>query len=146
MMLHREREIALSIKCTGNEDNRTARHKLADENYTASPGVSRFSPHVETQIHFFEIAMQRDRKTQKTGVEEEKSDKADERLAVFIIDLRSDRNERFNQRGMDDVIQHRQITPVSREKLSHIEVRRSQTAATCQSPLGWTRPGIAHSR
>jgi hypothetical protein len=60
--------------------------------------------------------MQRDRKTQKTGIEKQKSDNADERLAVFIIDLRSDRNERFNQRRVDDVIQHRQITPVSREK------------------------------
>jgi hypothetical protein len=74
--------------------------------------------------------MQRDRKTEKTGIEKQKSDNADERLAVFIIDLRSDRNERFNQRGMDDVIQHRQVTPVSREKWLHIEVRRSLTAAT----------------
>jgi hypothetical protein len=63
--------------------------------------------------------MQRDRKTEKTGIEKQKSDNADERLAVFIIDLRPDRNERFNQSGFDHVIQHCQITPVSSKKWFH---------------------------
>src|SRR5438046_1895608 len=63
--------------------------------------------------------MQRDWKTQKTCIEKQKSDYADERLAVFIIDIRSDRNERFNQRRIDNVIQHRQITPVSGKKWFH---------------------------
>src|SRR6266545_4115615 len=128
IVLHRESEVALSIKCTGNEGNRTAWHKLADENYTTSPGVSRLSSHVETQIHFFEIAMQRDRETEKTCIEKKESDNADERLAVFIIDLRPGRNERFNQSRIDDVIQQRQITPVSGKKWFHGRVRRSQTS------------------
>src|SRR4029077_16254684 len=129
IVLHRESEVALSIKCPGNEGNHTTRHKLADENDTASPGVSRFSSHVEAQIYFLEIAIPRDRKTQKTCIEIQKSDGGDECLAVLIIDLRSDRNERFNQSRIDDVIQHRQITPVSSEKGLHVEVRRSQTDA-----------------
>jgi len=119
VVFHWEGEIALSVKRSSNESNRTARHKLADENDTASPGVSRLSPHVETQIHFFEVAMQRDRKTQETGIEKEKSDNANERLAVFIIDLGAGRNQRFNQNRIDDVIQYRQITPVSGEEWFH---------------------------
>jgi hypothetical protein len=66
--------------------------------------------------------MQRDRKTEKTGIEKEKSDNTDECLAVLIIDLCAGRNERFNQSRIDDVIQHRQITPVSGKKWLHVAV------------------------
>src|SRR6059036_2749893 len=109
-VLHRHGEIIFAVAGARDERDRAAGDKLADENYTAPPGVGRFSPHVETQVQFFEIAMQRDRKTEKTSIEKQKSDNADERLAVFIIDLGARRNERFNQGGIDDVIQHRQIT------------------------------------
>jgi hypothetical protein len=63
--------------------------------------------------------MQRDRKTEKTCIEKEKSDNADKRLAAFIINLGARGYERFNQSGVDDVIQHRQITPVSGKKWFH---------------------------
>src|SRR4030095_5466195 len=116
VVLHGQREIALPVKCTSNKGNRTARHKFADKNHAASPGISRFSPYIETQIHFLKIAMQRDRKTEKTGIEKEKSHDADKRLAVFIINLGASGNERFNQSRIDEVIQHRQITPVSGKK------------------------------
>jgi hypothetical protein len=73
--------------------------------------------------------MQWDRKTENTGIEEEKSDNAEERLAVFVIDLSSGRNERFNQSGIDEIIQHHQVTPVSGKKWLHVEVRRSSVFA-----------------
>jgi hypothetical protein len=66
--------------------------------------------------------MQRDRKTEKTGIEKEKSDNADKCLTIFMIDLRAGRNERFNQSGIDEVIQHRQVTPVSGKKWLHVAV------------------------
>jgi hypothetical protein len=104
VVFHWEGEIAFSVECTGDEGNRAARHKLADENYAASPDVGRFSPHVEAQVHLFEIAMQWDRKTEKTSIEKQKSDNADKCLAVFIIDLCAGRNERFNESRINDVI------------------------------------------
>ena len=119
VVFHWESEVAFPVECTSDEGNRAARHKLADENYAASPGVGRFFPHVEAQVHFFEIAMQRDRKTEKTSIEKQKSDNADERLAVFIIDLGPHRNKPFNQSRINDVIQHRQITPVGGKKWFH---------------------------
>ena len=120
VVLHGEGKIALPVKCTSNKGYRAARHKFADENYAASPGVSRFSPHIEAQVHFFEIAVQWNRKTEKTGIEEEKSDNADKCLTVFIIDFGASWDKWFNQSRIDDVIQHRQITPVSGKKWLHV--------------------------
>src|SRR4030095_14254321 len=120
VVLHGQGEIALPVKCTSNKGNRAARHQLAHKNYAASPGIGRFSSHIETQIHFLKIAMQRDRKTEKASIEKQKSDDAHERLAVFIIDLGASGNERFNQGGVDNIIQHRQVTPVSGEKGLHV--------------------------
>ena len=68
--------------------------------------------------------MQRDWKTEKTRIEKEKSDDTDERLAIFIVDLRSSRNERFNQSRIDDIIQHRQITPIGCKKRFHVVVQQ----------------------
>ena len=99
VVFHREGEVRLAVKCAGNEGNRAAWHKFADENYTAAPGVSRFFSNVEAQIHFFEIAMQRNRKTEQTRIEKQKSDHAEKRLAIFEIDLGSRRNEPFNRAG-----------------------------------------------
>ena len=137
VVLHGEGDIALPVKCTSNKSNCAARHKLADKNDPAPPGISRFSPHIKAQVHFLEIAMQRDRQTEKTGIEKQKSDNADERFAVFTIDLGTGGNERVNQSRIDDVIQHRQITPVGAKKWFHATVRRSHFVVT-ESIAGWT--------
>src|SRR4029450_288317 len=123
-MLHREGNIIFSVKRPRYESDCATRHKFSNENHATPPCVRRFSPDVETQIHFFEITVQRDRKTEKTSIEKQKSDNADERLAVFIIDLGARRNEPFNQSRIYDVIQHRQITPVGGKKWFHSAVRR----------------------
>ena len=68
-MLHRECNIIFSVKRPRYESYCATRHKFPDENHAASPCVRRFSPNVETQIHFFEIAVQRNWKTQEACVE-----------------------------------------------------------------------------
>src|SRR5437667_3593521 len=129
-VFHRHGEIIFAVAGARDERDRAAGDKLADENYTAPPGVGRFSPHVETQIHFFEIAVQRDGKSEETRVEKEKSDHTEKGLIVFVVDLCTKRNQRREQARIDDVIQHRKVTPVCREKWLHVKVRRSWTAAT----------------
>jgi hypothetical protein len=68
-MLHRNGNIIFPVKFARNEGDCATRHKFPDENHAAPPCVRRFSPHVETQIHFFEIAVQRNWKTQEPCIE-----------------------------------------------------------------------------
>src|SRR6266496_2725473 len=124
-VFHRQGDIVFAVTCARDERDRAARDKFADENYTTSPRVRRFSPHIETQIHFFEIAVQRNWKSEKARVEKEKSNHAQEGLTIFEIDLCTQRNERCEQARIDGVIQHRKVTPVSSEKGLHVKVGRS---------------------
>src|SRR2546425_10737955 len=73
---HRYCEIIFAVTRARDERDRAPRDKFTNENYTAPPCVSRFPPHIETQIHFFEIAVQRDGKAEESRVEKEKSDHA----------------------------------------------------------------------
>src|SRR6266436_19989 len=53
------------------------------------------------------------------GVEKEKSDDTEEGLTIFEIDFGARGNKRRDQVRIDDVIQHRQITPVGRQEWLH---------------------------
>ena len=66
---HRQRDIRFTVKCAGDERDRTTRNDLTDKNNTAPPRVSRFFPNIEAQIHFLEIPMQRDGKAEQARVE-----------------------------------------------------------------------------
>jgi len=68
-MLHREGNIIFFVKRPRYESDCAPGHKFPDEHHATSPCVRRFSPDVETQIHFFEIAVQRNGKTQETCIE-----------------------------------------------------------------------------
>jgi hypothetical protein len=75
-VFHRYGEIIFPVTRARDERDRAPRDKLADENHTAPPHIRRSSSHIETQIYFFEVAVQWDGETQKTRVEKEKSDHA----------------------------------------------------------------------
>ena len=124
-VFHRQGEIIFPVTRARDERDRAAGHKLANENDTAPPSVGRFSPHVKTQIHFFEIAVQWDGKTKKTRVEKEKSDHTEEGLTILEVDLCAKRNQRSDQARGNDIIQNRKVTPVSSEKWLHAGSRRS---------------------
>src|SRR4029077_9208023 len=115
--------------CARDERDRAPRDKLADENHTAPPGIRRFSPYIETQIHFFKVAVQWDGDTEKTGVEKQKSDHAEKGLTIIEVDLCATRNQRREQARIDDIIQHGEVTPVSSEKWLHVMILPSESAA-----------------
>jgi len=123
LVFHRHSEIIFAVTHAGDERDCATRDKLADENYAPPPCIRRFSLNVETQIHFFKIAVQRVGKTEKTRVEKEKSDHAQEGLTVFKVDLCTGRNQWREQARIDCVIEHREVTPVSCEKWLHSEKR-----------------------
>jgi hypothetical protein len=60
-----------SVKRPCHESDGATRYEFADENNAVPPRVGGFSPDVETQIHFFEIAVQRNWKTQEARVEKQ---------------------------------------------------------------------------
>jgi NRAMP (natural resistance-associated macrophage protein)-like metal ion transporter len=71
------------------------------------------------QYAYILFAVEWNWKAQETGVEEQKSDHAEESFTVVEIDFSPGWNERSDQTRIDDVIEHRQITPVGREKWLH---------------------------
>ncbi len=119
-MLHRQRQITLAIKRARHQRDGATRDKLPNENNSAPPAVSGFSTDIKAQVHFFEIPMQWNRQTEQSCIEKEKTDDADERLAVFVIDLSAGRDERRENARIDNVIEHGEITPARSEKWFHV--------------------------
>src|SRR5438552_8985304 len=124
----------LPVTCARDERDRAPRDKLADENHTAPPGIRRFSPYIETQIHFFKVAVQRDRDTEKTRVEKQKSDHAEKGFMIIEVNLCATRNQRREQARIDDIIQHGEVTPVSSEKWLHVMILRLRRAYRINRP------------
>ena len=65
--------------------------------------------------------MERNGQTEKPGIGKKESDDADKCFAVFIIDLGAGWNERREDTRIDDVVEHRQITPIGGEKRLHAQ-------------------------
>src|SRR5437879_4070536 len=75
-VFHWQREIVFAVKRACDERDGPARNEFANEDNAASPGVGRFLADVETQIQFFKIAMERDRESEQTRVEEKEANDA----------------------------------------------------------------------
>src|SRR4029453_18215100 len=88
-VLHRHSQIRFAIECPRDGGDSTLGNELTHENDAAPPCVSRLLAHVEAQIHFFEISVERNWQSKESRVEKKKTDDADECLAVFEIDLGS---------------------------------------------------------
>jgi hypothetical protein len=119
VVLHRNCEIRLAVKCARDKCDRAFGYEFAHEDDAASPRVRGFLSHVKAKIHFLEIAVQRDAQPEKASVEKEKSDDADKAFAIFEIDLGAGRDERRYDSRIDHVIEHGEITPARSEKWFH---------------------------
>src|SRR2546423_5202259 len=113
---HRQRQIRLAIKRAGDERDGSAWHQLPNENDTAPPFARAFPPDIKTEIHFLEIAMERDGQTDEARIEKKEANDADERLALMKVELGLDGNERLKNFRVDGEVQHCQVTPVRGEK------------------------------
>src|SRR3954452_17924025 len=92
---HRQREIRLSIKLAGDERDGASWDQLAHEHDPAPPFVCAFPPDVKAQIHFLEVAVERDRQPDDARVEKKKANNADECLAFVKVEFGFDGNERL---------------------------------------------------
>ena len=119
VVLHRQREIAFPVKCARNEGDGAARNQFANEDHATPPRVRGFFPHVEAQIYFFEIAVKRNRKSEQAGVEKEKANDTDKCVAIFIIQFRSWRYQRRDNRRIDDEIEYGEIPPIGGKEWLH---------------------------
>src|SRR5204862_4793675 len=118
---HRQGEIRLAIEnarsyCDGNFGD-----EFPDENNPAPPGVRGSFAHVKTQIHFFEIAMPRDRHSTHHGVIKEETNNADVGFPIVKVELGARRNMRDENFWIDGEIEDREIAPIRGQKrLQHI--------------------------
>src|ERR1700736_3649449 len=62
-MTHRQRRIRFAIKCPGDDCDRRPRNEFADKDDSTPPFVATLPPDIKPQVHFLEIAMQRNRQT-----------------------------------------------------------------------------------
>src|SRR5579859_2948186 len=83
---HRKTHIIFAIEHASGGRNRAFGHDLGDEYNSYSLFASRFSPDVESQIHFIKIRMKRNREApEQLGAAELKTDEADVRFALERI-------------------------------------------------------------
>jgi hypothetical protein len=113
---HGQRQIRLSVKDPCNERDSSTRHQLADEDHATAPFLCAFSPNIKAEIHFFEVAMERDWQADHARIEKQKADDAEEGLSIVEIELGLSRNKRLKNFWIDGEIEHGEITPVRRQK------------------------------
>src|SRR5579864_3392374 len=119
VMTHRHGKIWLAIKNPCNRGDGALWHELPHEHNSPPPGVCRFFANVKSQVHFFEIAMQRNRKAEQAGVEKKETDDAEKGLTIVEINFGSRRNERADEFRIHRVVEHGEIAPIRSEKRSH---------------------------
>src|SRR2546423_15004138 len=93
-MLHRQREIAFAVKGARDEGDGPTRNELTNKNNAAPPRIGRFLADVKAQIHFFEIAVERNRQPAQSSIEKEQTNDADKRFTVLVINLGARRPKR----------------------------------------------------
>src|SRR5437879_7805450 len=102
VVFHWQRNIVFSVKHAGYESDRTTRDQFTNENHAAPPCVGGFFPNIEAQVHFLEIAMERNRQPEQACVEKKEADYAQKCFAIFEVDLGSRRNQRCDDLWIDN--------------------------------------------
>src|SRR5215218_442331 len=101
VMPHRQRRIRLAVEDSRHYRNRSSRHQLAHECYSASPAIACLAPDIKAEIYLLEIPMQRNRQTKETGLEKQETDNADECAAFVEIEFSPARNAAREERRID---------------------------------------------
>src|SRR5215510_7894879 len=73
LMPYRQRNVGFVINFAGRERDGQAGYDFFNEDYAAPPAGVGFAANVEPQIYLFEVAMERDRDSKYTTLEEQKA-------------------------------------------------------------------------
>jgi hypothetical protein len=119
LVSHSPTLIRLTVKCPSDESDRVPRHDLFYEADAASNLVLHFTLYIKSQVHFFEIYVIRNRYAENACVEEHEADEADKTPSVVEIELRPVGDATGEQRRIDLVVRHNQITPFGGQKFLH---------------------------
>src|SRR6266850_1119967 len=84
---HGQRNVGLAVHRSRDEGDSPPGDYLTDEDHTAPPAVGCVAADVESEIHLLEVAVEGDRTTEHPGVQETKSDDAQEGLAFAKVQL-----------------------------------------------------------
>ncbi|MFZ0954031.1 MAG: hypothetical protein WAN17_17300 [Candidatus Sulfotelmatobacter sp.] len=114
VMFHREAGVVLAVQYPGGYGNRAPRHDLRNENNSSSVIATVFAANIEAQVDLIEIGVKWNWETsEEPGSAESKAHEADVGSSVECIQRRAGRNVPSEQAGINLVIQHDQISPLS---------------------------------
>ena len=115
-MRHRQRDVGFVVKFARGEGDGRARNDFLDEDHAATPAVFRFAPDVHPQVHFFKVAMERNRDSKQPGLQKQEADHRDQNLSIPQIQFRSRGNKGRKRGRFDLAIEHRQMPPLCGQK------------------------------
>jgi hypothetical protein len=113
---HRQRQIGLAVKGPRDERDSAPGDQLAHKHNTTAPFIPALTPDIEAKIHFLKITVERNGQPYDACVEKQETDNAEVRLTLVKIEFGVAGNKRLKNLRIDGEIQHRQVTPVRREK------------------------------
>ena len=99
--------------------NGASRHDLGNENNSSSVFAIVFAANIEAQVYLIEIGVKGNWETSKQlGAAESKAHEADVCFSVERIERRAGRNMPFQKAGINLVVQHDEISPLSGKEYS----------------------------
>src|ERR1700722_1511461 len=111
-MRHRHAGIVLVERKSRDSRNRAFWDKLPNEDH-----ASLRSPlHIEAKVFLRERPMKQRRDSQYPRPVELEANQTEVRSSFEFIQLRARRNETFDQRGVDSVVEHRYVLPLRGQK------------------------------
>src|SRR5580700_6181349 len=133
-MGHGHAGIILAERNPRDRSNSKFRHQLADKNHTPFA----LAPHIEPEVNFFKRAVERNRHASDTCVIELEPHKADISAALECVEHRAQRNESLKHSGVNLVIEHQQVAPISGQEYAGL------LHAVSFLQYGNFAPGISH--
>src|SRR5262245_31294981 len=116
-MPHRQGYVVLIVYSPRYGGQSKSGHDFADEYHAAAPFLrgsagGLLAAHVEAQIHFFEVSMERNWNAFETRFEEQKSNHAHIGSSVPVIELDAAGHARLEYSRVDLVVRHKQGSPL----------------------------------
>src|ERR1700721_1153982 len=84
--------------------------------YSGRPTSPRPSPDIEANIHLFKTLVKRNAESEHTRAVEFEADQAEPGFAVVEVEFGAGGDERREQRGIDRVVEHHEVSPIGGQK------------------------------
>ena len=96
------------------------RNPFPDENDAAFLVTVGIPTDVEAKVHFFKVTVTRQPESQDSGIKKLECDQTDQRFARPKIKRGPSRNPGLQKIGVDPIVDHDQVTPLSRQERTRL--------------------------